>query len=224
MNRQYQTIIFDFDYTLADSSRGAMECINFALTGLGMPASSYEDICQTIGLSLTDTLVRLTSQENSIKSKEFARLFTQRADEVMAERTVLYKTVPSILNKLKKRGIKLGIVSTKFRYRIEDILKKENLLEAFDVIIGGEDVTKHKPDPEGLQKAQKQLNSEYLQTLYIGDSITDAETALRGGLPFVAVLTGVAPREAFNSYKVAGIIEDLSYLEEWLFGNHRDDS
>jgi len=219
MNRQYQAIIFDFDYTLADSSRGAMECINFALTGLGMPAASYEDICQTIGLSLTDTLMRLTSQENSIKSKEFARLFTQRADEVMAARTVLYKTVPPILKKLNKRSIKLGIVSTKFRYRIEDILKKENLLEAFDVIIGGEDVTKHKPDPEGLLKAWKRLGSVSSQTLYIGDSITDAETAQSGGLPFVAVLTGVAPREVFNSYKAAGIIEDLSYLEEWLFGN-----
>ncbi len=127
MNHKYKTIIFDFDYTLADSSMGAMECINFALTNLGLQAALYEDICQTIGLSLTDTLVKLSSRENIEKSKEFARFFTQRADEVMAVSTILYKTVPPAISKLKKHGFKIGIVSTKFRYRIEGILRRENL-------------------------------------------------------------------------------------------------
>jgi phosphoglycolate phosphatase len=217
MNHKYQAVIFDFDYTLVDSSRGAMECINFALTNLGLQAASYEDICQTIGLSLTDTLVKLSSRENIDKSKEFARLFTQRADEVMAARTILYKTVQPVIFQLKKHGFKVGIVSTKFRYRIENILRRENLLDAFDVIIGGEDVTKHKPDPEGLQKALEWLNSTSSHTLYIGDSITDAETAQRSGVPFLAVLTGVTAREDFYNYTIAGTIKDLTRLEEWLF-------
>jgi phosphoglycolate phosphatase len=219
MKHPYQAIVFDFDYTLADSSQGAMECINYALTGLDLPIALYQDICQSIGLSLTDTLVKLTGQENAGKSKEFSRLFTKRADEVMAALTVLYKTVPPVIHRLKKRGLKLGIVSTKFRYRIEYILKRENLPDAFDVIIGGEDVMKHKPDPEGLQKAQEQLNSVSSQILYIGDSIIDAETSRRGGVPFLAALTGVTPREAFHCYAVTGFIENLSQLEEWLFDN-----
>ncbi|MGD1046967.1 MAG: HAD-IA family hydrolase [Bacteroidota bacterium] len=219
MRHQYQTILFDFDYTLVDSSKGAMECINYALTNLGLSAASYEEICETIGLSLTDTLVKLAGQENLTKGKEFARLFTKRADEVMVSLTVLYETVPPTIYRLKEIQLKLGIVSTKFRYRIEDILRRENLLDAFDVIVGGEDVTKHKPDPEGLRKAQEQLNSASSLTLYIGDSVIDAETAQRGGVPFVAILTGVTHREAFNSYKVTNIVENYSQLEEWLCNN-----
>ncbi|MBN1397910.1 MAG: HAD-IA family hydrolase [Bacteroidetes bacterium] len=219
MNRRYHTIIFDFDYTLADSSRGVAECINFALKNLDLLEASYKDICRTIGLSLTDTFAELAGIENFVRSKEFTRLFTKRADEVMTAGTVMYKTVPPVIDKLKKRGIKPGIVSTKFRYRIQEILKRENMLENFDVIIGGEDVLRHKPDPEGLLKAWERMNNKSLQTLYIGDSIIDAETAQRAGLPFLAVLTGVTNREAFRSYKVEGFIGDLSCLEEWLSGN-----
>lgn len=216
MQRQFQAIIFDFDYTLADSSKGAVECINFALNSLGLPITAPEAIYQTIGLSLADTLVKLTGQASPAQSKEFARLFAKRADEVMTALTVLYETVPPTVHRLKKHGLKLGIVSTKFRYRIEGILTRDNLLDAFDVVIGGEDVTQHKPNPEGLQRAKERLNSLFSQTLYIGDSVIDAETAQRGDIPFVAVLSGVTPREEFGRYTVAGIVENLSQLAEWL--------
>ena len=110
----------------------------------------------------------------------------------------------------------MGIVSTKFRYRIQEILKRENVIKYFDVIIGGEDVAKHKPDPEGLLKAWKRLNNKSLHTLYIGDSIVDAQTAQNAEVPFLAVLTGVTKREEFRECKVEGFIEDLAVLEKWL--------
>jgi phosphoglycolate phosphatase len=216
MQCKFQTIIFDFDYTLADSSKGAVECINFALNGLGLPTASPEAIYQTIGLSLAETLARFAGQVSPAQSEEFTRLFVKRADEVMAALTVLYETVPPTIQHLKKNGLKLGIVSTKYRYRIRDILARDNLLGAFDVIIGGEDVTKYKPHPEGLHRALERLNSSSSRTLYIGDSVIDAETAQQGGVSFVAVLSGVTSREEFTRYTVAGIVENLSELVEWL--------
>jgi len=87
IHHKYQTIVFDFDYTLADSSRGVIECVSFALTSLGLPAASNEAISQTIGLSLTDTFVKLMGQANAAQAKEFAQLFTKHADKVM---TVLH--------------------------------------------------------------------------------------------------------------------------------------
>ena len=63
MNSSFSTIFFDFDYTLADSSRGAVKCINFALTNLGFPAVTEEEACKTIGLSLPDTLTLLAGKK-----------------------------------------------------------------------------------------------------------------------------------------------------------------
>ena len=92
---------------------------------------------------------------------------------------------------------------------------REGLLDAFDVIIGGEDVAKHKPDPTGLLTAIERLGSEPTSTLYVGDSVTDAQTAKRAGVPFLAILSGVTPREAFGNYPACGMLASLSDLPNW---------
>ena len=51
-------------------------------------------------------------------------------------------------------------------------------------------------------------------SLYVGDSVTDAETARRAGVPFAAVLNGVTPREAFKDYPVHMILDNLGELIE----------
>lgn len=216
MTTPFRAILFDFDYTLADSSRGAVACINFALVNLGLPPAPNTAIHQTIGLSLTDTLVKLAGPDYAPHAQEFTRLFKQRADEVMADLTLIFDTVPPVVTRLKQDGLTLGIVSTKFRYRIEAILKRENLLGAFDLIIGGGEVARHKPDPEGLQKAVERLALPAAQVLYVGDSVTDAETARRAQVPFVAVLSGVTPKEAFAEYPVNHIVDNLEQLSAWL--------
>jgi phosphoglycolate phosphatase len=212
VDRRFQTVVFDFDYTLADSSRGVIECIDFALAELGFPAASAEAAKQTIGLSLVDGFRMLVGSQHMTKADEFARLFVQRADQVMADRTVLFESVPATIAVLKDRGFALGIVSTKFRYRIEAILERESLRDAFGVIVGGEDVAVHKPDPTGLLTAIERLSDVPQSTLYVGDSVTDAETAERAGVPFVAVLSGVTPREAFLDYPACRILKSLTEL------------
>lgn len=48
--------------------------------------------------------------------------------------------------------------------------------------------------------------------LYVGDSVTDAKTAQRADTDFIAVLSGVTPRAAFDAYNVYGVLEDVSGL------------
>ena len=55
-----RAVVFDFDYTLADSSCVTTECINFALGNLGLPVVSPVHACGTIGLSLPETFYVLT--------------------------------------------------------------------------------------------------------------------------------------------------------------------
>ena len=154
--RNLQAVIFDFDYTLADSSQGAFECINFALAEMGLDLVSAEAACRTIGLSLSETFLTLADHHDVRRCDEFHRLFVQRAEEVMAKLTVLYESVPAMIEALRQRGLRLAIVSTKYRRRINEILEREELMHGFHVVIGGEDVTQHKPHPEGLLEAMSQ--------------------------------------------------------------------
>ena len=120
-----------------------------------------------------------------------------------------FDNVPNIIKLLKAKGTKLSIVSTKFRYRIEKILAQHGLSELFDIIVGGEDVLSPKPDPEGLNIAIERLQLHSSDVLYIGDSVTDAETARMAGIAFAAVLSGVTKREAFLNYSRCSIYEKL---------------
>lgn len=207
-----QAIIFDFDYTLADSSPGVIECINFALGNLGMPSAADATIRRTIGLSLPDTFMMLVGKKYIKYLEAFTRLFVERADEVMVDNSVLLTNVPETVEALQRLDIQLGILSLKGRYRIQAILERERLLEPFKVIIGGEDVPEHKPSPKGLLTAIVEMNCHPQNALYVGDSVTDAETARRAGIAFVAVLSGVTPRTAFESYNAYAILEDVSGL------------
>ena len=89
-------IVFDFDYTLTDSSQGVFSCINYALGELGYPETTYQTACQTIGLSLRETYAALTG-EPSTGVDEFVRLFIQQAEEVMADATVLFDETPETI-------------------------------------------------------------------------------------------------------------------------------
>lgn len=211
-----QSVIFDFDYTLADSSHGVTECINFALGEMGLDHVSYEAACRTIGLSLAQTFITLGEHHEPHRCDEFHQLFIQRADHVMVNRTVLYETVPPMVDELHARGLRLGIVSTKYRSRIHGVLEREAMLHGFPVIIGGEDVKEHKPHPQGLFEAMKRLETSPESVVYVGDSEVDAEVARRAGVPLVVVLTGVTPRGCFDNYEPLAVLDNVSQLPEFL--------
>jgi phosphoglycolate phosphatase len=212
LTSSFKAAIFDFDYTLADSSEGVVECVNYALRGVGLPEANADEIRSTIGLPLPEILVRLAGRENSYMRDEYVALFVEKADEVIADSTEVFDFVPDVMSYLKERDYTLGIMSTKFRHRIETILKREGLLHFFDVIVGGEDVSRHKPDPESLNLTIRKLGLPREELIYVGDSVTDAKTAKRSGVNFVAVLSGVTPRDAFDAYPRYAILASIQGL------------
>lgn len=216
MQSNLQAVIFDFDYTLADSSQGAIECINFALDQMGLDRVTDEAACRTIGLSLHETFLTLGDHHEPHRCDEFYRLFVQRADEVMSNLTVLYDSVPGMVETLRASGLKLAIVSTKYRRRINQVLQRAALTHGFEVVIGGEDVKQHKPHPQGLFEALERLECSPECVMYVGDSVVDAELAKRAGVPLIAVLSGTTPRAHFDLYEPVAVLENISHLPQLL--------
>ncbi|MDE0424817.1 MAG: HAD-IA family hydrolase [Candidatus Poribacteria bacterium] len=206
-----QTIIFDFDYTLVDSARGTIDGVNFAFSQMGLPLASDDTIRRAIGLSLPDILISLAGETDPKRIDEFTQFFLQRADETMVALAEFYEGVPETVQVLLNLNIQLAIVSQKNRPYIQGILAKENLVDAFPVIVGGGDAA-YKPNPEGLLLAVAQTSGTPEQCVYVGDSVTDAETARRADITFIAVLSGVTPREAFEDYDVYAVLDGASDL------------
>ena len=208
----YKAVIFDFDYTLGDSTNGIVLSINHALEKLNLKTQDTKTIQKTIGLSLKDTLFELSGIQDEEAVRKFTRYFKEKADEVMVDNTRFYEGTLEMLEKLGNDGRLLGIVTTKYHYRIEQILARNNAINVIDVIVGGDDVKREKPDPEGLLAAIDKLNVSKDQVLYVGDSIVDAKTAQSAGVDFVAVLTGTTKREEFLNYAHVAVEESVREL------------
>lgn len=209
----YKALIFDFDYTLGDTTNGIVKSIDYALEYLGYAPKSVSEIKRTVGLSLKETFATLTGCRDNKQSERFVKLFREKADEVMTESAVLYDSVPEILNELHN-VLKIGIVTTKFHYRIEAILRKFSIEDSVDVIIGGEDVKEEKPSPEGLLKAIDILEVEKCGVLYVGDSYIDAAAAQSAGIDFAAVLTGTT--KDFSEYKSVLVTKNLCGIFDFV--------
>jgi phosphoglycolate phosphatase len=209
----FEAIVFDFDYTLGDSTKGITMSINYALTQLGYEPSDLESIRKTIGLSMKETFIRLTQINNDEQSDKFIRLFREKADIVMTECTELLPYALDTLRQAKANNIKTGIVTTKYHYRINQILDKFNAVSLIDIIVGSEDVKFEKPNPEGLIYAMNEINVRKERALYVGDSIVDAETAKLAGVSFIGVTTGTTTEVEFSKFPHIKIIDNLSQLQ-----------
>ncbi|MDE7194772.1 MAG: HAD-IA family hydrolase [Oscillospiraceae bacterium] len=203
-----KAVIFDFDYTLGDSTAGIALSVNYALEKLGIEPRGIPEIRRTVGLTLKETFKALTGRTD--EAERFTALFREKADEVMTANTVLYPDTVAVLKALREMGFKTGIVTTKYRYRIEQILDKFNAAELIDVIIGAEDVKAEKPVPEGLLAAISRLGAD--SALYVGDSIVDAQTAANAGVDFAAVLTGATVKADFDGYNKICAAENLTVI------------
>jgi len=209
---KYNTVIFDFDYTLADATYGIVSSFNYAFSRLEISEYDCERIKRTVGLSLDEAFVQLTGNEDKALINSFRNLFREKADEVMSKNTVLFEDTVNTLQKLKHDGVNTGIVTTKYHYRIDETLNIHGISDLVDVIVGGEDVKVPKPSPEGLLLAIDSLSAKLNEVLYIGDSLVDAKTALAANVDFAAVTTGTTDKEDFSQYPCVKILKNLSEL------------
>lgn len=209
---KYKVYLFDFDYTLADSSRGIVMCYRHILDRHGYTSSTDDDIKRTIGKTLEDSFALLTGVTDAVRLAEFRRQYVKEADVYMTANTVLFPEVEDVLRRLKADGARLGIISTKFRYRIRELLVAKGLDDVFDLIVGGEDVVAAKPSPEGVLMALERLQVRKEDTLYVGDSVVDAETAQAAGVSFAGVTHGVTTADELSAYPHRFVMASLDEL------------
>lgn len=213
----YTTYLFDFDYTLADSSRGIVTCFHNVLTRHGYTEVTDDDIKRTIGKTLEDSFSILTGVTDAGQLAGFKAEYRKEADTHMTVNTVLFLETKSVLTALKDSGARIGIISTKYRFRIKELLDQHFPEDFMDIIVGGEDVKAAKPSPEGLLLAIKRLHVSKAETLYIGDSTVDAETAQAAGVDFAGVTHGVTTAKELEKYphrKIMNTLEELLAVQE----------
>ena len=85
----YTTYIFDFDYTLADSSRGIVMCYRHVLTREGFLEVTDEQIKRTIGKTLEDSFSEMTGITDAHRLASMKQQYVEHANSCMTANTHL---------------------------------------------------------------------------------------------------------------------------------------
>jgi HAD superfamily hydrolase (TIGR01509 family) len=101
-----------------------------------------------------------------------------------------------MLNLLKAKGI-LRAVNTNRTTSMKYILERFHLEPFFDMVVTALDVTRPKPDPESIEKIVQKFNLNKEETVFIGDSEVDQQTARSAGIKFISYKNREISNEAF---------------------------
>jgi phosphoglycolate phosphatase len=211
-----RAVVFDFDLTLADSSPAFDACHRYAAAQLNIAPPTLDAIRRSIGTPLPIAVPHLYGTAIEGRVDTYIDIYQAYADEVMGGLTVMLPGAAETLNKLNAASLPLAIVSQKLRYRVEEVLAREGLLDCFAVVLGAEDVPAFKPDPSGLLIALERLSVAREDAIYVGDTTIDADAAANAGLRFVGVLTGSTSRNDFASHPSIALLNSAAELPELL--------
>ena len=205
----YSCYLFDFDYTLADSSKGITDCFHRTMAAFGLPPVENIVIERTIGLPMKDAARRITGLRGDEKIEEFLSHYRALADQYMTANTHFYPEALPTLKTLRERGARVAIISSKTSHRIREAFVRDKAEDLIDFIIGCEEVTELKPSPEGIHLALSRFGLAQPDALYTGDSTTDAAAAQNAGVAFYGVTHGVTSAEELAAYPHKAIGDTL---------------
>ena len=209
--------IFDFDGTLFDSIHDVLICFNKTLTIYDFPTLTREQLIPCLGGNI-DEIVSLilgenSSPENIEKVRETYLEFYNPSEK---ELTVPFDGAYEVLKKLQDKNILLGVNSNRLTYSLKELVEKYFSDINFIGIEGHNYDNPSKPDPFGANRIIKKASVDLSEAVYIGDSITDIETAKNAGIDCILVSWGYAKKEDLKNEYVLDVINHIHDLLNFI--------
>lgn len=210
----YHAVIFDMDGTILNTLDDLTDSLNYVLEKMGYSVHSTQEIAGFLGNGV-NVLVRsaLPAGVGEEKTEEFLNAFKARYKDHLRDKTRPYDGVMEVLYTLRERGVKTAVVSNKFDAAVK-LLSGEYFDGLLMSAVGESDTVRKKPAPDGVLMAMKELGVTPDETLYVGDSEVDVETAKNTGIACVGVTWGFRKKEVLIQAGAEYIIDQPKALLE----------
>jgi pyrophosphatase PpaX len=202
------SLIFDLDGTLIDSSDGVVEAVNFAFRQMGLPNCPPEIIKSYIGYPLMGMFADLTDAP----ADQLYHHFQTRAITSVVDSAQMLDDVAPTLRELRKRGYRMAIATTKIRVHVDAIIEKFGWEDIFDASVAGNEVAQVKPHPEAIRLAIERLGATADHSLVIGDTENDILAAQGVPTRVMAVSSPYGGHEKLTALKPDFEVSKLSEL------------
>ncbi len=188
-----KAVLLDFNGVIINDESIHQELIADILISenLRPDESEFHTLC--LGRSDRACLRDILGQRGRVVSDEYLDNLIQKKTQAYQQKLEslddlpIYPGIEEFLTQLQQQGIAIALVTGALRSEVELVLQKSGIAKYFSVIVGGDDITQSKPEPEGYLLAVSQLNLRPSECLAIEDSYPGIEAAKKAGIPVVGI-------------------------------------
>ena len=189
--RGFRAIIFDMDGVLVDSEPLYLNAINLILAQENVrPMSDDENRAFLIGTTIEETWRRIKDQRQlPLTVPAYIEKYEAVVEQVLKEQLVPRPGVVGLIEECDRKRVPKAVASSSLRAWVDLKLEAIGLSGAFDVVLGGDDVTKGKPEPEIYELAARRLGFPPNECIAIEDTPVGIAAAVAAGAYTIAVRT-----------------------------------
>jgi phosphoglycolate phosphatase len=191
----FSVVAFDLDGTLVDTAPDLTAALNHALGALGRGAVPAESVRHMVGhgaRALLEKGLAATGGVTPALVDQGFPIFLAHYEAHIADASRPYPGVEAAMDVLADRGVKLAVCTNKLESLARALIESLGWTDRFAAIVGGDTLPVRKPDPAPLFAAIEASGGR--PAAFVGDSITDTDTARAAAIPCVAVSFGFSDR------------------------------
>lgn len=215
---RFEAVIFDLDGTLADTFPTVLRIFNRIVRERTGRQWTLKELLPYFGPPETQILRNLFPEEEVHRQliEDFFRLSAEDGGEIKP-----YPGVAELLTGLSLSGTKLGVYSGASTRSARIRVGHAGLLDHFATVLGGDEVERYKPDPEGLLRILGEFEVRAESSIFIGDMVADILAGRRAGMKTVAVTWGAGKTDELRATEPDFLVDEVAGLDTILFDQLR---
>ncbi len=205
---KYDYVIFDFDGTVADTGEGILKSLQYSFSAMGREVPDMSDLKRFIGPPVYYSYTHFYGvSEDEVET--YIKKYRERYKEKGIYECRVYDGMKELLSKLKKRGVMLGIASSKPEHLIYNVADYLGITDMFDAIVGVKsDNSRHSTKKDIILEAVGKLGAEGKEkVLMVGDRCFDIDGAAQAGVKSCGALWGYGDKAEFIEHKADMLAE-----------------
>jgi phosphoglycolate phosphatase len=217
----FDLVMFDLDGTLVETAPEIFDAVNDTLRRFDSPEVTQQQVNDWIGHGTRELLIQALAYSAgtdvavvrsmgslNLIAKEFDTHYQRRC----GTRSRLYPQVRETLTALRKRGVKLAVVTNKEGRYTQTVLDVHQLTPLFDAVISGDTLPAKKPNPSGVLDCLTRFEVVRRRALFVGDSSIDIATARNADVAVWALPYGYNMGQPIAHSQPDRVIADISAL------------
>jgi phosphoglycolate phosphatase len=211
LKKRIRGIIFDLDGTLIEAYEAIYLGLKEAFQHFGKKIFPFPDLKKYLKVDLEATMSQFFSPEEVLESIPIMR---KKYEEVYLDKTRFLDGAREALEILHSKGILLGVASNKLGRFSRGALKHLEVSDYFKSVVGAGDVPRNKPFPDMIHMVLREMGLSPEEVVFVGDTITDIETAKQAGVDAYALPTGFHSKKELSGKKPKRILINLKELTQ----------